>query len=72
LTDISMGAGMSGWDLASHVQARWRSIPIVLATGWGVEIDAAQARTRGIAGVLAKPFRVSDLRETVANLTADA
>jgi signal transduction histidine kinase/ActR/RegA family two-component response regulator len=70
LSDISMGSGMSGWDLAERIRERWPRTPVVLATGWGAQIDVEEARTRGVADVLAKPFGVSELRQLVAELTA--
>jgi len=70
LSDVSMGSGMSGWDLAERVHERWPQIPVVLASGWGAQIDPEEARARGVAGVLAKPFRVGELRALVASLTA--
>ncbi len=70
LSDVSMGSGMSGWDLAERVHERWPQIPVVIASGWGAQIDPEEARARGVAGVLAKPFRVGELRALVASLTA--
>ena len=69
LSDISMGPGINGWELAQHVRQRWPNVPVVLASGWGAQIDANEARARGVAAVLAKPFRVRELREVVASLT---
>ncbi len=69
LTDVSMGPGLSGWDLADLVHERWPHVPVILASGWGAQIDPTEAAERGIAGVLAKPFRISELRELVASLT---
>ncbi|HEX8967654.1 MAG TPA: response regulator, partial [Chloroflexota bacterium] len=68
LSDVSMGPGMSGWDVAERINQRWPGIVVVLASGWGAQIDADAARARGVAGVLAKPFRLSELRELVAKL----
>jgi CheY-like chemotaxis protein len=64
LSDIGM-SGMNGWELAARVRQRWPSLRLVLATGWGAEIDPARARRHGVETVIAKPFRFSDLRRVL-------
>jgi signal transduction histidine kinase/HAMP domain-containing protein len=68
ISDLSMGDGMNGWELAAATDQLVPGLPIVLATGWGAAIDEAEARSRGISAVLAKPFRIADLREVVARV----
>ena len=72
ISDISMGPGMSGWDLAERIRERWPTTRVALASGWGAQIDPREAQQRGVAAVLAKPFRVRDLRQVIANLTSSA
>ena len=66
LSDVGMGAGMSGWDLAERVRVSWPEIRFVLATGWGAGIDPAEAREKGVAAVLAKPYDFAELEEVLA------
>jgi PAS domain S-box-containing protein len=68
LSDISMGPGMSGWELADRIRERWPGTTVVLASGWGAQIDADEARAHGVASVMGKPFRAADLRRLVATL----
>ena len=68
LSDVAMGSGMNGWDLAARVQQRRPGLPFALATGWGAQIDSAQARANGVSAVIAKPYRLGDLRRLVATL----
>lgn len=70
ISDVGMGAGMNGWELADAVRARWPDTTIVLATGWGASISAADAAAHGIAAVLPKPYRISELRQIVAAVGA--
>ena len=35
VSDLSMGAGMSSWELAARVRRGWRETRFILATGWG-------------------------------------
>lgn len=66
ISDLSMGEGMNGWELAASLDQVAPGLPVVLATGWGAAIDEAEARNRGVKAVLAKPFRIAELRDAVA------
>jgi len=66
LSDIGMGTGMNGCELAAEVRRRWPSMRIILATGWGAIIDEAEARARGVDAVLPKPYRPSDVRRVLS------
>ncbi len=70
VSDLGLGAGMNGWDLAAEVQTRYPGMAFVLATGWGAQIDLEEARGRGVHAVLAKPYRVAEVRELIAELAA--
>jgi nitrogen-specific signal transduction histidine kinase len=69
ISDVSMGSGMSGWELAERVRVRWPGMAVAFSTGWGAEIDPEEAQRRGVAFLLAKPFRMADLRALVAELS---
>ena len=66
LSDLGLGAGMSGWDLLDRIRANGWDTGFVLSTGWGAQIDPAEARARGADGVLSKPYRLSDVLGVVA------
>jgi two-component system NtrC family sensor kinase len=66
VSDVGMGAGMNGWELADEVKRRWPRVRFLLATGWGAAIDPAEARSRGVAAVLAKPYHPVDLLHALA------
>jgi PAS domain S-box-containing protein len=70
ISDLSMGDGMNGWELAAETGRMVPGLPVVLATGWGAAIDEEDARQRGVCAVLAKPYRIAELRETVARAIA--
>jgi CheY-like chemotaxis protein len=65
VTDFAM-PGMNGVELARHIRAQRPDIPIILCTGFGGAVDAAAAKSIGIARVINKPFHRQDLSETVA------
>jgi PAS domain S-box-containing protein len=66
ISDMGLGPGMNGWDLADAVKQRWPKVRFVLATGWGAAIDPVDARARGVETVLAKPYRPVDLEHALA------
>ena len=68
ISDVSMGDGMNGWELAAEVRRRSAAIPIVLATGWGAAIDEDEAEAHGVQAVMAKPYRLADFRSMLRQL----
>jgi signal transduction histidine kinase/ActR/RegA family two-component response regulator len=71
ITDLSMGEGMNGWELAAAIAASPAPVPVVLATGWGAGLDEDEARNRSVSGVVAKPYRRADIHAVVARVLAD-
>jgi two-component system response regulator FlrC len=66
ISDMGMGAGINGWELAAAVKSGWPNVRFLLATGWGAAIDPVEARDKGIEAVLAKPYRPIDLEQALA------
>ncbi|MBI2467446.1 MAG: GAF domain-containing protein [Candidatus Rokubacteria bacterium] len=67
VTDLGM-PGMSGWQVALAVKALRPEVPVVLVTGWGVELPPEQLRASGVDRVMTKPIRFDEVREVVASL----
>jgi CheY-like chemotaxis protein len=67
LTDLAM-PGISGWQVAQAVKVARPDVPVVLVTGWGVELPVEQLRAHGIERVMTKPFKLQDVLEVVAAL----
>jgi len=72
VSDMGMGAGMNGWELADAVMHRWPRVRFLRATGWGAAIDEEDARTRGVEGVLSKPYHPADLLQALESREAAA
>ena len=66
MTDLAM-PGMSGWQVAQAVKAVRPQVPVVLVTGWGVEVQPNEMQTHGVDRVMTKPFRFEDVQEVVAS-----
>ncbi|MHB8160565.1 MAG: PAS domain S-box protein [Thermoleophilia bacterium] len=65
LTDLGM-PGMSGWEVVAAIKQRSPETPVVLITGWGDQLDSEKMRESGVDAVVAKPFRVEDIRRLLA------
>ena len=70
LSDLGLGIGLDGWQLATAVRTRWPQIRFLLATGTS-GIQATDARGRGVDGVLTKPYSPDDLRRMLSDLAAE-
>jgi CheY-like chemotaxis protein len=66
VSDVGMGTGMNGWELAQEVRGRWPGLRFLLATGWGASLDPGEARARGVEAVLSKPYQLADLLQALA------
>jgi GAF domain-containing protein/CheY-like chemotaxis protein len=66
MTDLAM-PGMSGWQVAQAVKAARPQVPVILVTGWGVEVQADELQLHGVDRVMTKPFRFEDVQEAVAS-----
>jgi len=64
LTDLAM-PGMSGLEAAGEIRKVQPGVPVVLVTGWEVNIDPARLEAAGITSVLYKPFRIEQLTDII-------
>ena len=69
ISDLGLGTGMNGWELAGTVRHRWPETRFVLATGSGPSIDVKGLAERGVDAVLTKPYRVQELRQVVSQVS---
>jgi signal transduction histidine kinase/ActR/RegA family two-component response regulator len=68
-TDLGM-PGVAGWDIAREVRELFPEAFVVLVTGWGVQIDPEDARTKGVDYLLGKPFTVEDVESVLRKIRA--
>ncbi|MBI4288765.1 MAG: response regulator [Chloroflexi bacterium] len=59
---------MTGGDVALSVQRIRPGTPVLLVTGWNVELDENQRKSMGIVGIVNKPFTGERLIEAVSSL----
>lgn len=59
---------MSGKAVATEVKKTRPDTPVVLITGWGVQLDPKEMARAGVAIVISKPFVKEDIYRCVAQL----
>ena len=69
LTDLSMSQ-MSGWEVAAAAKAHDPACPVILVTGWDETAGAETLEGTGVDLVLAKPYTLVQLRQSLAHARA--
>jgi DNA-binding response OmpR family regulator len=64
MTDLGM-PDLSGWDVARAVAARPDPPPVILVTGWGIQLEDRILAESGVAAVVAKPFTIEEVLAAV-------
>ncbi|WP_421955303.1 ATP-binding protein [Polaromonas sp.] len=68
LTDIALGPGMRGTELAAHVQHRFPGIAILLMSGFSSELLDSARDTPSAWELLLKPFNRSELAQAIESI----
>jgi CheY-like chemotaxis protein len=68
ITDLGLGAGMNGWEVADAIRERYLAAGVILASGWGAEISPEEAAAHSVVAVVAKPYSARDVRQMVASI----
>lgn len=66
ITDVDLGGGPSGWDVARHAREILPDIPVIYITGGSADEWSAQ----GVPGsiLVAKPFAPAQIISAIASL----
>lgn len=64
ITDLGM-PGMSGLDLAEHAREKYKSLEIVLLTGWYNSLEKQGRKLPRVKAVISKPFRLNQILDLV-------
>jgi CheY-like chemotaxis protein len=67
-TDLGMPIA-NGWEVAAEVKRRAPETPIVLVTGWGVQLEPESARERGVDYILPKPYTLEEVRRILSDIS---
>jgi PAS domain S-box-containing protein len=63
-TDLGM-PGMSGWEVAEAVKSINKKVPVIIITGWSVDLQESEMKGRGVDLIAYKPFEVNQVLELV-------
>jgi signal transduction histidine kinase/CheY-like chemotaxis protein len=66
-TDLSM-PGMTGWELARAVQKAVPGLPVILVSGFAVEVSHEELQTSGVHSVLAKPINIKEVLAVASSM----
>ena len=66
-TDLAMPR-VSGWQVAQSVKEIAPAVPVVLVTGFGVELSAEERQIHGVDLVVVKPLKIKDVLDVVARV----
>ena len=67
LTDLAMPR-VSGWQVARAAKLAAPDVPVILVTGFGVELSAEERRINGVDAVLVKPLQIQEILDAVADV----
>ncbi|MFA5374824.1 MAG: PAS domain S-box protein [Dehalococcoidia bacterium] len=65
ITDLGM-PGMSGWDVARAIKKIKPDMPVLLITGWVIDLDEEQKKL--VDGVIAKPFSRDSISSAISQV----
>ncbi len=70
MTDLSMPE-MPGWLVAEEIRRMNPSVPVIMLTGWGAQLDPEQLKASHVDCVLSKPINRADILNSVDKAFAD-
>jgi CheY-like chemotaxis protein len=59
---------MTGWQVARAIKSSTPGVPVVMMSGFGVEVAPEELRANGVTLVLAKPLQIRDVLGAVASI----
>jgi len=66
-TDLAMPRA-SGWQVARAIKEMAPAVPVILVTGFGVELSPEERREHGVDLVLVKPLKIQEILDVVAQV----
>ncbi|PYN69612.1 MAG: hypothetical protein DMD93_07115 [Candidatus Rokuibacteriota bacterium] len=66
-TDLAMPR-VSGWQVARAIKEMAPTVPVIMVTGFGVELSAEERRAHGVDLVLVKPLRIQEILDVASQV----
>lgn len=70
VTDLKM-SGIDGMQLYRFVRETWPDAKVLIITGFATVDVTQEALQEGVQAVIAKPFKIADLKDAIGKLAAD-
>jgi GAF domain-containing protein/CheY-like chemotaxis protein len=67
ITDLGMN-DISGWDLADAVYERYHDMKVIVATGWGAQVEPGSLSMHHVNSLISKPFKIGEILRVVGNV----
>ncbi len=67
ITDLGM-SGLSGWELADALHKLYPDVRVVMATGWGADLDRENLAAHHVDGLIGKPFKVDEILRVIESI----
>jgi len=67
ITDLGM-PDVSGFEVSRQIKELKPEVPVVMITGWGANFEEEELKKNGVDYLLAKPFRLEQLTETIERI----
>ncbi len=69
ITDLCM-PGLSGWQVVREIKKQDATVPVIVLSGWGVQLDESSLREAGVDLALTKPVPLRVLLRSVNSVLA--
>jgi GAF domain-containing protein/CheY-like chemotaxis protein len=64
ISDLAL-PDFSGWELADEIFARYPNTRIIIATGWGAQVEPGTLSLHHVNGLINKPFQIAEIAKKV-------
>ncbi|WP_420022034.1 response regulator [Candidatus Kryptobacter tengchongensis] len=52
---------VNGWEISKATKQKNDKIPVIILTGWGIDVPEEEAKRRGADYIITKPFDLDEL-----------
>ncbi|CUU06726.1 PAS domain S-box-containing protein [Candidatus Kryptobacter tengchongensis] len=60
ITDLAL-PDVNGWEISKATKQKNDKIPVIILTGWGIDVPEEEAKRRGADYIITKPFDLDEL-----------
>ncbi len=71
ITDLGM-ENISGWDLADIIHFKYPRTKVILATGWGAQVEPGQLELHHVSCLINKPFKIDEIADIIGDVISES